>query len=322
MKVVVTGGAGFIGSHLVDRLVRDRWGDITVVDNLYRGKLDNIRDHVGSVPHERGRVAFREADIRDAAAMESVMKGAEVVYHLAAQSSVMGAVADLDYSFTTNVVGTYNVLKAAEAAGVRRVVFTSSREAYGEPRALPVDEEQPLRSKNTYGASKVAGEVYCQVFQHNFGLQTAILRLSNVYGPRDFGRVIPLWLGMAREGQPLVVYGGQQVIDFVWIDLVVEALMRAASADIAGAPVNIGSGKGTPLLSLADALLALVPPASRSARRLDVRPARLVEVTRFVANVDRMRRMLDLEPPDDPLCGLPLMLQQTEPAPLPAAAPA
>jgi UDP-glucose 4-epimerase len=303
MRVVVTGGAGFIGSHLVDRLVRDGWGEVVVVDNLHRGKIDNIRGHV-----ERGRLVFREADIRDAAAMMSALAGAEVVFHLAAQSSVMGAVADLDYSFSTNVAGTYNVLKAAQATGARRLVFTSSREAYGEPAALPVDEEQPLLSKNTYGASKVAGEVYCRVFQNNFGLETAILRLTNVYGPRDFGRVIPLWLDMAREGQPLVVYGGQQVIDFVWIDQVVEALVRAARADIAGTPVNIGSGKGTPLLALADRILALVPPRSPEAQRLDVRPARSVEVTRFVADMGRMRGLLDLQPPDDPLFGLPMMV--------------
>jgi UDP-glucose 4-epimerase len=322
MKFVVTGGAGFIGSHLVDRLVKDgqamgTWHEIVVVDNLHRGKLDNIRDHV-----DRGRVRFRVADARDANAMDSAMEGAEVVYHLAAQSSVMGAVADLDYSFTTNVVGTYQVLKSALAAGVRRLVFASSREAYGEPGALPVDEEQPLTSKNTYGASKVAGEVYCRVFQ-TLGLQTAILRLTNVYGPRDFGRVIPLWLDMAQAGQPLVVYGGQQLIDFIWIDVVVEALVRAASADIVGVPVNVGSGKGTPLLSLADRILAVVPAASQNpaARiggndaRLDVQPARSVEVTRFVADVDRMRRLLGLEPPDDPLFGLPRMVERPAPAP-------
>ncbi len=305
MKVIVTGGAGFIGSHLVDRLVKDGWGEVVVVDNLHRGKLENIRRHV-----EDGSVAFQAADIRDGAAMAELMQGADAVYHLAAQSSVMGAVTDLDYSFTTNVVGTYNVLKAAQGAGVRRVVFTSSREAYGEPAAVPVDEAQPLLSKNTYGASKVAGEVYCRVFQNTLGLQTAVLRLTNVYGPRDFGRVIPLWLDMARAGQPLVVYGGQQVIDFVWIDQVVEALIRAATTDIAGAPVNVGSGTGTPLLTLADRILALVPPLQGRApeQRLDVQPARSVEVTRFVANVDRMRRLLNLDPPADPLFGLPLML--------------
>jgi nucleoside-diphosphate-sugar epimerase len=301
MKTVVTGGAGFIGSHLVDRLAKDRAAhprrEIVVVDNLHRGRLDNIREHI-----ERGRVVFHETDIRDAGRMAAGMEDADVVYHLAAQSSVMGAMADLDYSFTTNVVGTYNVLKSAQALGVRRVVFTSSREAYGEPAALPVDEEHPLSGKNTYGASKVAGEVYCRVFQNNLGLQTAILRLTNVYGPRDFGRVIPLWLDMARAGQPLVVYGGQQVIDFVWIDLVVEALVRFATADIVGTPINVGSGTGTPLLALADRILALVPPtltrlALGGPSRWNVQPARPVEVTRFVANVDRMRRLLDLKPP-------------------------
>ncbi len=307
MKVVVTGGAGFIGSHLVDRLVRDAWGEVVVMDNLRRGRLENIRGHVAA-----GRVEFRETDIRDEAGLTRAMQGAEVVFHLAAQSSVMGAVSDLDYSFTTNVVGTYNTLKAAQAAGARRLVFTSSREAYGEPASLPVDEAQPLTSKNTYGASKVAGEVYCRVFQNTMGLETAILRLTNVYGPRDFDRVIPLWLGMAKAGEPLVVYGGQQVIDFVWVDSVVEALVRAATADMAGAAVNVGSGKGTPLLTLADRILALMPHTGDAEKRLDVRPARSVEVTRFVADVARMRRVLGIEPPHDPLFGLAQMVEQAE----------
>ena len=118
------------------------------------------------------------------------MADATYVFHLAAQSNVMGAIENIDYSFETNVVGTYNVLKAAHAARAKRVLFASSREVYGEAQYVPVDEAHPIASKNTYGASKVAGETYCQVFATNFGLETIILRLANVYGSRDFGRVI------------------------------------------------------------------------------------------------------------------------------------
>ncbi len=245
-----------------------------------------------------------EGDIRDQHALAEQMLGAEVVFHLAAQSNVMGAVAGVGYSFTTNVAGTFNVLKAAGDLGVRRVVFSSSHEVYGEARALPVREDHPMDSKNTYGASKAAGELYCRVFQTTFGLETAILRLANVYAPRDFGRVIPLWLGWAAEGRDLIVYGGDQLIDFVWVDQVVEALMRAATADIAGQPINVGSGQGTPILQLAERILALTGAGSR----LDRRPARSAEVTAFQADVTRMREQLGLEPPDDSLFALPRLI--------------
>lgn len=300
MKAIVTGGAGFIGSHLVDRLVRDRWDEIVILDNFFRGKRERLVQH-----RDNPTVIVQSADIRDYGAIVEAMSGAEVVFHLGAQSNVMGAVADVDYSFQTNVVGLFNVLKAAQAHKVRRVVFSSSREVYGEAQYLPVDEAHPLGSKNTYGASKVAGEMYCRVFHNNFGLETAVLRFSNVYGPRDEGRVIPLWLGRAQAGQDLVVYGGQQIIDFVWIDQVVEALIRASRADIIGQPINVGSGKGTSIIDLAQRILALVGSPSR----LDVQPARSAEVVRFTAAIDRMASLLGLRPPDDPLHGLAQMVR-------------
>jgi nucleoside-diphosphate-sugar epimerase len=299
MKIVVTGGAGFIGSHLVDRLVCEGHGEIVILDNLTRGRRGNVAQHANNPA-----VRFVQGDIRDYDVMERELRGAELVFHLGAQSNVMGAVADVDYSFQTNVVGTYHVLKAARAGGVRRVVFTSSREAYGEARYLPVDEGHPLDSKNTYGASKVAGEMYARVFHNNFGLQTAVLRLANVYGPRDVGRVIPLWLERAFGGQDLVVYGGQQLIDFIWVDTVVQALLCAADVDIVGQPINVGSGQGTPILTLAERILGLVGSSSR----LDLQPARSAEVARFTAQVTRMRDLLGLEPPADPLAGLTVLV--------------
>jgi UDP-glucose 4-epimerase len=127
----------------------------------------------------------------------------------------MGGVTDSEYTFTSNMVGTFNVLRAAARYGVTRLVFASSREVYGEPIELPVDEESPLLAINSYGASKIAGEAYCRAFRREFGLQTSILRFANVYGPRDVGRVIPSWVNQALGGHDLQVYGGKQVIDFV-----------------------------------------------------------------------------------------------------------
>src|SRR5579862_1132168 len=216
MKVLVTGGAGFIGSHLSRRLVKEQRASVTALDNLHRGHRENLADC-------RPEIHFLEADIRDPDALRRALSGIDVVYHLAAQSSVIGAAADLNYTFNTNVGGTFNLLSAAKSNGVRRVVFASSREVYGDPRHLPVLETAPVKPKNSYGASKAAGEAYCGVFGSN-GLEVAVLRLANVYGPGDRGRVLPLFVESALQDRPLVLYGGQQILDFVWIDTVIAAL--------------------------------------------------------------------------------------------------
>jgi len=293
MRVLVTGGAGFLGSHLVDALVAV--GDeVVALDNLYRGSLANIDTHLST------RAAkFIEADIRDYPAVLEAAAGTEVVYHLAAQSNVIGAVTDIDYSFTTNVCGTYNVLKAAAATNVRRLVFSSSREVYGEPELIPVSEDAPLTAKNPYGASKVAGEAYCEVWGRTAGLECQILRFANVYGPRDRDRVIPIWIERARRAEPLELYGGEQIIDFVWVGKAVEALLAATRSGLTR-PINVGSGIGVTLPQLAHRLLE--ETGSRS--KLEILPARSGEVVRFVADVGQMHRVLGVMPDLDPLAHL------------------
>jgi UDP-glucose 4-epimerase len=304
MRVLITGGAGFIGSHLVDRLLTSQGQpqepsyDILVFDNLRHGSISHLEPHLSA-----GRVRFIEGDIRDEAALRAALSGVEVVFHLAAQANVIGSEADPDYAFTTNVVGVYTLLKAAEASGVRRLLFSSSREVYGEPETLPVREDAPLAPKNAYGASKVAGEMYCRIAQARGAMETVIFRLANVYGPRDSERVIPLWLRRARQGEELLLYGGDQLIDFVWIGDVVEAFAQAALADrqvIAGETINIGTGIGTPLAELARRILTL----STSAGGMRAVPARGVDVRRYVADPDRLKRLLHLEP-EPPLVHLP-----------------
>jgi UDP-glucose 4-epimerase len=294
-KIVVTGGAGFIGSHLVDRLLADGAGEIVGFDNFSRGRLENL----AHLRHE-SRFELIEGDIQDQSAVSDALRGASLVYHLAAQSTLMGAVHDVEYTFQTNVRGTFNVLRAAVENDVPRVVFTSSRDVYGEPVELPVEEEAPLLAINSYGASKVAGEAYCRAFRREFGLQTVILRLASVYGVRDVGRVIPVWLQQAQAGQPMQIYGGKQVLDFVWIGQVVEALARAGKLDGPLPPINIGSGTGTRIVDLARRIARL----AECQPKLSFEPARHMEVTRFIANVDRMRRILRLEPLLDPLGNL------------------
>jgi len=289
MKVLVTGGAGFIGAHLVAAALA-AGDEVVALDNMRRGVRAKLSDEARLV----------EGDIRDRDTVALAMRGVQRVYHLAAQSNVLGAVTDTDYSFTSNVVGTYNVLVAARDAGVERVIFTSSREVYGEVERLPVSEDRPMDPKNAYGASKVAGEVYCRTFQNTYGLDVSVLRLANVYGAGDRDRVIPIWLDRARRGEDLEIYGGAQVLDLVTVALVVAALRRAAEESLGGRAVNVGSGVGTPLRDLADRIARL--PSREVGLR--VLPARSIEVTRFIADVARMRDLLDLAPPADPLEGL------------------
>lgn len=293
MKALVTGGAGFIGSHLVDALV-ERGGQVVVLDNLHRGSRDNLQAH-----QALDTVQLIEGDIRNMDAVISASVGCDVVFHLAAQANVMGALADSDYSVTTNVVGTDNVLRAASHSGVRRVVFTSSREVYGEPASLPVPETAPLQAKNLYGASKIAGEAYCAAWTGSRGMECQVVRIANVYGPRDKDRVISLWLDAVDKNEDLQLYGGDQIIDFVWVGTVVGALIAASEFPLT-TPVNIGSGRGTGLRELASRILALRPTGSK----LSLEPARDVEVVRYVAEVSRMRSRLGVEPDSDSLVHL------------------
>jgi UDP-glucose 4-epimerase len=227
------------------------------------------------------------------------LKDVGVVFHLAAQSNVLGAVHDIEYSFSTNVIGTFNVLRAARAAGVKRIVFTSSREVYGDPDQLPVPESAPPRPKNAYGASKVAGEAYCQAFR-NDGLETVILRLSNVYGPRDRDRVIPRFIENALEGKPLTINGGDQVVDFVWIETVLDALVRAGFGEHIKGPVNVASGKGTKISELATRVLKETSVQGT----LQYVPRHPAEVRGFVADVTRAKSDFNIDSRKDPLSHL------------------
>jgi UDP-glucose 4-epimerase len=202
-------------------------------------------------------------------------------------------------------VGTFNVLRESAAAKVGRVVFASSREVYGEPIELPVDEGQPLLAINFYGASKLVGEAYCRAFRRASGLDTVILRIANVYGPRDYGRVIPLWVDQAASGIDLQVYGGKQVLDFVWVDQVVDAMLSAAASDGALPPINVGSGTGTKLMDLARRIRLL----SGGRGQIQIVSARPMEVVQYVARIDRMRQLLGIEPPADPLFNLDKLVQ-------------
>jgi UDP-glucose 4-epimerase len=291
-RVLVTGAAGFIGSHLCEALLGRGVRDLIAFDNFSRGRIENL----GKC---RSHITLIEGDVRDRVTLERLTGDCDLVYHLAAQSSVMTSEDNREASISSNVTGTYNVLAAAEKARVGRVVFTSSREVYGDPDMLPVPESAPLAPKNMYGATKVAGEAMCGAFRHG-GLNIQILRLSNVYGPRDRDRVIPLFIDNALNGRVLTLYGGEQVLDFVWVGVVVDALLKVGFGDVTQETLNVGGGIGTPIKRLADRVLSITSSCSP----MNTLPSRSPEVTRFVADIRRARRVLKMKFPEDPLCHL------------------
>ena len=286
MKIVITGGAGFIGHHLA-RALTCASHEVALFDNLHRGSY--TRTHVRATRFVRG-------DVRDYHACLRAFEGADAVVHLAAQSNVMGSQGAPDYTVSTNVTGTWNVARATTQLGIGHLIFASSREVYGDSPELPVAETSPFAPKNLYGASKVAGELLLEQLQKR-GSCVSVLRLSNVIGRGDCGRVVPLWLELARRNEPLTIFGGSQVLDLVSVEVVCAAFIRVLeNADIAG-PINIGSGSATTILSLADHIISLTD--SRSV--VNIVPPRGPEVSRFCADVTRMRELLRLAPPADPL---------------------
>jgi UDP-glucose 4-epimerase len=277
LKYLVTGGAGFIGSHLCEALAADGHG-VTALDNLYRGRRSNLRS---------GRVRFVRGDIRSPRTVEAAMRGVDVVYHLASQATVMSSVEDPDYTVSTNITGTFNVAQSAARRGAR-LLIASSREVYGDALRLPVREDHPLLPKNLSGASKVASEAVCRGLASARGLRWTAFRLSNVYGPRDFGRVIPRFIRSALNDEEMVLFGGDQVIDFIWVGDAVKYMRAAERSDRSeGLALNVGSGRASTLAELARAIRE--EAGSRSKVRRE--PARPMEVRRFQADMALARKV-------------------------------
>ena len=304
MRAVVTGGAGFIGSNLVDALV-DRGDEVTVIDNLTTGRRENL---TGAL--ERG-VRLVEADIRDGDAMRDVIGDAkpEVVFHLAAQIDVRRSVADPAVDAAINVLGTINVLEAARHAGARRVVNTSSGGAiYGEAQQIPAPESHPSAPEAPYGLSKFCAEQYCQIFERMYGTSVVSLRYSNVYGPRQdpLGEagVIAIFCGKAVGGGQPVVYGdGLQTRDYVFVGDVVASNLAAADSDATG-PFNVGTGVQATVLDIVDELA----PHAQGPFDAQHEPERLGEVRHIALDTARARDELGWEPRTNLSDGLRLTL--------------
>ncbi|HLZ26948.1 MAG TPA: NAD-dependent epimerase/dehydratase family protein [Chloroflexota bacterium] len=240
MKAAVVGGAGFIGSNLVDALI-ERGDDVVVIDNLSMGHRVNVNS----------AAAFADIDIAvDSTGLTAALQGREVVFLTAALARVPRSIEDPVGTHAVNVTGALRVLKASVDAGVRRVVYSSSSSVYGDQPVLPLTEDMPTVPLNPYACQKLMGEIYARNFAHIFGLETVCLRYFNVYGPRQategaYRLVIGIFMDQRRQGEPMTIQGdGEQTRDFTWVGDVVRANVAAAESDRVGRgePINIGAG--------------------------------------------------------------------------------
>ncbi|MBS7637776.1 GDP-mannose 4,6-dehydratase [Candidatus Bathyarchaeota archaeon] len=307
-RVLVTGGAGFIGSHLVDGLLRDGW-EVTVLDDFSSGRLENLR---GGLDGEALRVV--RGDVREASAVRKALEEVGVVLHLAAVTSVPYSVEHPDETYQVNVEGTRNLLEECLRGTAERVIYISTCAVYGEPEYLPIDEDHPTRPASPYAESKLEAERLCMEFQESYGLRTTVLRLFNVYGSRmradRYGGVISTFMRQLWEGGPLTIYGdGEQTRDFIHVSDAVRAMMLTLTRDdISGETFNIATGVPTSINRLAAMISEL--------RGVEPRPihleARAGEPRHSYGDIRRAKERLGFTPRVSLREGLQLLLEAAE----------
>lgn len=288
--VLVTGGAGFIGSHLVERLV-ESGKKVRVLDDLSTGQLSNLAKFPS--------VEIRQGSVVDPDLVREAVAGAEVVFHLAALASVQKSVESPAESHAVCATGTVHVLDAARRLGVRRVVYAASASAYGIPDAPVQTELTPVRPLSPYAAAKLSGEEYCQAFTATYGLETVRTRFFNIFGPRQradspYSGVIAIFVDALGKGKIPTIFGdGEQTRDFTYVSDVVSALLLASEKPgVAGEVFNVGTGRGTSLLQLVQALNHQMgtdlTPRHAEARAGDIRHSK--------ADISKAERMLNYRP--------------------------
>lgn len=281
-KAVVTGGAGFVGSHVVDALIKEGFA-VSVIDDLSGGKRENV--HRDATLHV--------VDVRDSKAIAPIIAGSEFVFHLAALPRVQYSIDYPEETNSVNVGGTLAVLKAAKDAGVKRVIYAASSSAYGNQETLPLSEDVPPQPLSPYALQKYVGELYCRVFSDVYDLSTVSVRFFNVYGPRldpegAYALVIGKFLKQKKEGAPLTITGdGEQTRDFTHVRDIVRGMIRAAKSEKVGKGeiINLGRGQETSVNALAELIGGGVTHIDP---RLEPRHTR--------ADITRAKELLDWEP--------------------------
>lgn len=287
-KVLITGGAGFIGSHTSDLLL-EQGISIRILDNLSSGHRRNL-------PARHPLLEFIEGDITDAAAVRDAMDGVSHCLHLAAQVSVAASLEDPAFSAEQNILGYINVLDAARKAGIERLVYASSAAVYGDPPELPVHEDAAVKQLSPYGLEKQINEYYADLYHRLYNVSSLGMRYFNVFGPRQdpkspYAGVISIFVERMAAGQPVTVLGdGNQTRDFIYVRDVARANLAALQGSFQGA-CNVATGQSRSLLDLIDALSAL----TGSKARINYSKARTGDIVHSSADTSRMTRELGLE---------------------------
>lgn len=292
-RVLITGGAGLVGSHIADRLIEEGVGEIRIFDNFVRGRLDNL-----AAATARGPIRLVEGDVRDAAAVTAAMTGVDVVFHQAA-IRITQCAEEPRLALEVLADGTFNVMEAAVRAKVKRVVAASSASVYGLAEEFPTEERHHAYNNRTlYGAAKAFNEALLRSFHEMYGLDYVALRYFNVYGPRmdvygAYTEVLIRWMERIAAGQPPVIFGdGSQTMDFVHVGDVARANVLAAGADVTDEVLNVASGRETSLTALAETLLGVMGS--------DLRPAygperKVNPIPRRLADTGKAKRLLGFE---------------------------
>lgn len=258
-KILVIGGAGFIGSFVVRELLKQPVGEVIIYDNFARGKMENIQD---SLKDKRCHLYEKGGDIRDIDLLNDAMKGVDYVFHL----SAMWLLHCKDFprtAFKVNIEGTFNVLEACVNNNIKKLVYSSSASVYGDAVEVPMTEDHPYNNKNFYGATKIAGEAMCTAFNDRYGLQVIGLRYMNVYGPGQdqtavYTGVVPIMLNKIDANESPVINGdGSQAYDFIYVEDVAKCNVAAITSDVPFGFYNVGTGIQTSIRQLCDTILSL-----------------------------------------------------------------
>ncbi|MBL4889642.1 MAG: GDP-mannose 4,6-dehydratase [Candidatus Lindowbacteria bacterium] len=290
---IVTGGAGFIGSHLVDHLLEQN-ASVRVIDNLINGHVDNLGDAL-----KTSRCEIVELDIGKASEEDKVFAGVDFVLHLACLGVRHSIVSPLE-NHRVNALGTLNLLQICRSKGIKRILHCSSSEIYGSATTVPMKETHPARPHTIYGASKLAGEAYARAYHDCYGLDVTVVRPFNTYGPRshfegDAGEVIPKFSIRAMGGKELQIFGdGSNSRDFTYVeDMAVAMGLALASDELIGQTVNIGSGDDISLNELAETIIPLCGNCSATVGYTDARPG---DVQRLQADVSLFESLTGWKP--------------------------
>ena len=291
-NILVTGGVGFVGSHIVDRLSPEN--KVTVLDNLFTGSLSNLEK-------SKDRVVFIKGDILDKSLVSNIVADVEFIFHLAAHVGNIRSLQDPYFDMDVNIRGMLNLLEACRDSKVKRLVYSSSGAIFGEAKYLPIDEEHPLHPESPYAVSKMAAEKYAFAFYKVYGVPTTSVRYFNIYGPRqdtsEYANAISIFLSRVKDGKSLTIFGdGKQTRDFIFIEDVVTANILAATQPAAvGEIFNIATGRATSINQITDIIKQI---SGRESPIIYADP-RAGEVRHSRANIEKAQKLLGFSPKTD-----------------------